>query len=337
MKKKRNRGYTLFEVLLSLILLTAILAMIATAIRTHLFQLNAGRMQTEEARLARAIFDKITYDIRNVVQEIESEQSSESQEATTTGTETTDTEADANVDYDETSENDLTAPPEYGFVGIKPGIYGGTDWIQIDSRRQLFGERFEDLSSNTYNMIEQEETQPRFSTRKVTLYFLGEETGTQDADDEILKNASGSIAAPESPDEEYEKSNYRYGLYMRSLDRLVAEYALDNGLETDLEEEDVPFAPEVDDIEFQYYDGEEWLSEWDMDIENELPTAIQVILSIRRKDYDPMKSRSRSTSSDQFHRVVTYSLTIPTSLELVSTSESEDEESDSGNSSSGNN
>lgn len=328
-----KRGYTLFEVMLSLILLTAILAMIATAIRMHLFQLNAGRMQTEEARLARAIFDKIAYDIRNVVLEMESQLSDTSQDTMLAETETTDTGSGTETSYDDESENDLTAPPEYGFIGIKPGIYGGTDWIQIDSTRVLFGERFENLSSDNYD-VDQEERQSQISTRKVTLYFLGEDTGTQDADDEIVRTTSGSIAAPESPDQEYEKPNHRYGLYMRSLDRLVAEYALDNGLETDLEEEDLPLAPEVDDIEFQYYDGEneEWLTEWDMDVENALPQAVQVILSIRRRDYDPAQSRNRSSSTEQHRRVVVYSLTIPTSMELVDMSESEEEESESSSS-----
>jgi len=314
---KRDSGYTLFEVILSLMLVTVILMMVTTAINMHLSHLTSGRMQTEEARLVRAIFDRIARDIRHVVisQQDDSENSA-SEDPTS--------ETDENG-YDEYA-TDMTTnsgrAPEFGFVGQLPGIYGGTDWIQIDTKRILFGERF--ATENTRNiMIQDDMKHDRLSERKTSLYYLGEDTGSVDADEEIARGAEGSIAAPESPDQEYEKPAYKYGLYYRSLDRLIAEYAEDNGDDVDFKDDDEPIAPEVDDIEFLYYDGEEWLSEWDMDENRTLPVAVRVILTVRRKDYDTRNNRDFSDTSTQNRRVIVYSLTIPTSIELLQVAEEE--------------
>jgi hypothetical protein len=326
--QKVQAGYTLFEVVLSLILLTAILSMITAAINMHLHQLSAGRMQTEEARLARAIFDKLARDIRHVVLDQENTEETSagdgmSESGTTDSLSASETAATSDAETSDTeSSYDMSLVPETGFIGTALGIYGGQDWIQIDTRETLFGERFESTNLYSKNNLDDSLTSDRISTLKTSLYYLGEDTGTYDADETIAKNADSSLAAPESPDQEYDRPIHRYGLYRRWLDRSVTEYAMDNGLEDDLlETEDTPLAPEVDNMEFSYYDGTDWLSEWNMDESRTLPAAVRIILTIRRKDYDAVKSRGLSAVSEENKRAVVYSLTIPTSLELAVVSE----------------
>jgi type II secretory pathway pseudopilin PulG len=61
------RAYTLFEILIVLVLLAVIMLLISIALDIHLRQMAINRTEIEEAQLARAVLEKIAQEIRSAV------------------------------------------------------------------------------------------------------------------------------------------------------------------------------------------------------------------------------------------------------------------------------
>ena len=82
------------------------------------------------------------------------------------------------------------------------------------------------------------------------------------------------------------------GLVRRELDRSMARYAVEMGDTTMLAMTGEVLAPEVTSLEFQYFDGLVWGTEWDSELMKGLPQAVRVILTIR-----PARSPARATTT----------------------------------------
>jgi len=346
-----RRAYTLFEVILSLALILALMTIIGTALNSHLKDQFHNRMQVEEGQLARAILNRIADDIRAVLLDPDVEETSTSENNAESDEESGDTYSDNESDTDDSYYED-DYEYETGIVGTKKGIYGGLNWIQIDTLRTIPGERFTYDVENLYNYSydEEEEYIPELDLlscgQKTVLYYLGYDTGTVDADEEYLKKQKGTSVEPERNKGGYFTStNIQYGLYYREMNRAIAEYALDEGLDvtTNMMDYDEHLAPEIDNLEFYYYINDdpqksvtegEWLEEWDMDVEGgALPLAIEIRLSIRRKSYKPTLIGGLTSNDNERDRIVTYSLVVPLSREMIDLSEVDmSETTDSGES-----
>ncbi|MCA9269353.1 MAG: hypothetical protein KDA41_12820, partial [Planctomycetales bacterium] len=70
------------------------------------------------------------------------------------------------------------------------------------------------------------------------------------------------------------------GLVRRSLDRAATQWAVDNGDTSRLEGAAQLLAPEVVAIEFRYWDGAQWQTEWDTQANGGLPLAVEVAIAI---------------------------------------------------------
>ena len=342
-----KRAYTLFEVMLSLALILALMTLIGTALNTHLRSQFHNRLQVEEAQLARAILNRIADDIRHVVLDRERDEnaasSNTSEDNAEALTETTDTGYDSEADSqsDSTSYDDEYVY-EYDIVGTKKGIYGGPHWIQIDTCRTISGERFSynaDSIDNNKN-DEYEEYLPELDKlscgQKTVLYYLGYDTGTPDAEEEYLRKQKGTSVAPDRYRQGLLTSNIKYGLYYREMNRAITEYAVEMGLDVvnNMTDNDEHLAPEIDNIEFYYYINDdpnksvqegEWLDAWDMDAEGgQLPLAIEIRLSIRRKSYKPTLIGGLLSNENERERIVTYPLVVSLSREMIDLSEVEE-------------
>ena len=236
---------------------------------------------------------------------------------------------------------------EYDIVGTKKGIYGGLDWIQIDTGRTIPGERFSYNTEDVYNFndYKNEEFVPGLDLlscgQKTVLYYLGYDTGMVDGDEEYLRRQKGTSVEPERYQQGLLTSNIKYGLYYREMNRAITEYAVEMGLDVanTMTDNDEHLAPEIDRIEFYYYINEdpnkaveegEWLDAWDMDAEGgQLPLAIEIRLSIRRKSFKPSLIGGLLSNEDERERLVTYSLVVPLSREMIDLSEV-DETADAG-------
>ncbi len=350
----KQTAYTLFEVMLSLALLLLLMTLIGTALNTHLHNQFHNRLQVEEAQLARAILNRIAADIHAVVLDPETDETATNETGTTIegeNTGTADTTSDIATNTDTADDSATTSYDDYygyetNIVGTKKGIYGGLDWLQIDTARTISGERFSYNAGETYNYDEEEERIPELDLlhcgQKTVLYYLGYDTGTVDADEEYQKRQKGTSVEPDRDKQGLLTSSVKYGLYYREMNRSITQYAVEMGLDaaTDMADTDEQLAPEVEKLEFYYYVNDdpdkavsegEWLEEWDMDAEGgELPPAIEIRLSIRRKSYKPSLIGGLLSNENEWDRIVTYSLVVPLSREMIDLSTTETDDATTG-------
>jgi hypothetical protein len=99
----------------------------------------------------------------------------------------------------------------------------------------------------------------------------------------FVQSMSSAMESPiEQPLENLSDPNANgTGLVRRVLDRSVTLWAISNGNYTGLQNSGEVIAPEVAAIEFQYFDGLEWLTEWDSEVEKKLPVAVLVTLALQ--------------------------------------------------------
>ena len=270
-------AFVLLEVLIALGLITVVLALIGVAIDIHLRQMVINRMEVEEAQLARAVLEKIARDIRSVVVAVRQEQLE-------VDTDDLSTLFGFSYGLDDSLGTTETESSDSEVLGTMPGIYGDVEWLQIDTallpRGEMYGSK--QVRSGGSPLAD------RLSPSKTILYYLGDDTGQiTNTDDPRYQpdNLVGSLGRS------LDRSALRYGLFRRQLDRMVSQYAADEGLETEYEQYDEPLAPEIEWIKFAYFDptvGQsgstgDWVDSWDMDESQTLPKAIQITIGVRRQ------------------------------------------------------
>lgn len=325
-----RKAFTFIEVLISLFMMTAILGLVAMSIDINLRNMVVNRTEVEEAQLARAVLEKIAKDIRSVVVALREEELEVDTESLSTifsvsaGIEGL---YDYQASETESSETSDETTEETEVYGTLPGIYGDLNWIQIDTAKLPRGEMFGSKQDRSAGSI----LADRLSPSKTILYYLGEDTGQiTDLDDPRYQpdRLIGSLGRSQ------DRSALRYGLFRRQLDRMVSQYALNEGLETEYEQYDEILAPEVENVEFEYFDptggqqGEtgEWIEYWDMDEMQTLPTAVRITVSIRRQSFGRSFFSSPFGDSNDKPKTVIYSLVVPIPITLETTSTDEETE-----------
>lgn len=319
------RAYTLFEVLISLVLMTVILMFVTMAIDLYLRQMVVNRTEVEESQLARAVLEKIARDIRSVIVAVREEQLEVDTESLTSlfGF-STDLSASGIADTvtSDTTTGQSEQSEQTEIYGTMPGIYGDSEWIQIDTALLPRGEMYGSRQVRNFGIAD------RLSSSKTILYYLGNETGQMTGLDDPRYEPDQLIG---SLGRSLDKTAVRYGLFRRQLDRFVTQYAVNEGLETEYEQYDEPLAPEVEWIEFAYFDptaGQEgstgdWVEYWDMDERQMLPTAIRITVAVRKQSF----GQSVFSWSDNATTIPTiiYSLVvpIPVTIEIPETQEEE--------------
>jgi hypothetical protein len=71
------------------------------------------------------------------------------------------------------------------------------------------------------------------------------------------------------------------GLIRGQLSRAITSYAMNNGNSQAVQDADKMLAPEVIALEFQYYDGYQWLQYWDSEEFEGLPLAVKIRMTMR--------------------------------------------------------
>ena len=332
-----RKAFTIIEILIALVLMTVVLYLTGLAIDTHLRLMESSRTEVEESQLGRALLEKVARDIRSVTVAKKEENlavdtsifASMFDSSLLGGADTSALLGDESSTGSESTEttNEITdIPPEEGtVVGSMPGIYGSVNWIQIDTGRLPRGETFK----TQWVLAEGTSLGDRVSPTKTALYYIGDDTGMMSEEDSTEERLSGSLG------QSYDRFAVKYGLYRRLLDRYVTEYATENELEAKYETYDEALAPEVESIEFYYYDteNEEWIDYWDMDEMGSLPGAVRVILEIRKKARQQSAMRGIFGSPRQEINTLVFSTVVPMPLSYVApVAEEEEETTDTGTS-----
>jgi hypothetical protein len=102
------------------------------------------------------------------------------------------------------------------------------------------------------------------------------------------------------------------GLVRRELDRAVACWAADIGEVGSSTGSGQLLAPEVNYLEFRYFDGAEWLTEWDSEQMGGLPVAVEILVGIdpaggedvQSMDIDRLQDLAATDMNDYVFRLV---------------------------------
>ena len=278
---RHARGVTLLELILALTLTVMILGAVTLAINLNLRTLDRRRNEVEESQLGRAVLRMIADDLRSAVQHEEIDFSSVEQMASgagsigalasaiTGGTGSTGSgsgstssgqggasDATGSGSTDSSSQDIATtsAPPDV------PGLYGNQYEMQVDVSRLP---RVDEYST----MITAEGITKIPSDVKTVAYYVRSQpvNGNPSSTDAVAPglNAQGA------------------GLIRRELPRAVTNYALQNATGEQMLQGGDLIAPEISEIAFRYFDGSQWLSEWDSQAMQGLPLAVEVVIVVQ--------------------------------------------------------
>ncbi len=288
---RQNAAFTLLEVILAMALSVLVIFALSMAVDLNLRLLDAGRTQVVEAQLARAVLQVIARDISAVVYSNPSDlkkltsnafltassqsgstsqsgtnssqstnQSSQSGNAQNSSSSSTGSSSTSDTSTDETTTDiDRTSDLADATSQTQPGLYGNTAELLIDVSRlpradQLNASNQEGNTANTGYL----------SDLKTVAYYV------------ISDSASLPLTTGNG-------LNSARGLVRREFDRAPAVYAAQQGQVIQPEGNLVPLAPEVEAIEFHYFDGTQLLDTWDSISQNGLPVAVDITVYITRQ------------------------------------------------------
>ncbi|MHC4406314.1 MAG: prepilin-type N-terminal cleavage/methylation domain-containing protein [Planctomycetota bacterium] len=269
-----RQGYTLLEVLLALALAAMVFLALAMAVDFQLRAVEAGRDGVEEAQLARVLLHRMAADLRGAVPyqaiDYDSLGSTDGSGGESSGTDgmtgemgedsgdwdLEDWELEEDEDADAGTETTGEAL-ESGVPQSVPGVYGGTDWIQVDVGRLP---RLELNESTAMPVDGAVPATINSGDVRTVAYFVA-------AADQL----GGALAADGSP---------AAGLVRRESDRAASAYASDQGFLEWNGLASTPLATEVQSIEFSYFDGTDWVDEWDSGEMGGLPFAVEILLTV---------------------------------------------------------
>ncbi|NUQ64426.1 MAG: hypothetical protein HUU20_18320 [Pirellulales bacterium] len=286
----------MLEVVLSLVLTSLVLLCVAMAVDAQLRIADAGRTHVEEAQLARVLLHQIADDVRCAVVADSlglaglSPSGSRSEDS---GQEPSDSGNSDEADT-EASEESATGTVQSEAAGsvaslvpsAVPGVYGESDWLQVDVGRP----------SRVRRQASADSENPAAATCvmgdvKTVAYYV----------------VSGDDSATANPAESS-------GLVRRELDRSVTAWASEQGLVDQLQLAEAPVAAEVAAIEFRYSDGSTWYDSWDTAESGNLPMAVEIRLSLRPVQHDgnwaTALASATGTTSPEEEELLVYRLIV---------------------------
>jgi len=288
----QRKAFTLLELLLALSLSVVILMAIGMAIHLHLRSLDSRRTYLEESQLARSVLRIVADDIRSVALRYEQDVSgieellkgaaasavgdlaggslsnsgSGSGGVPTSGVVPTESGAETGAGETDPSANTADLSTTVALPTM-PGIYGNQYQLQIDVSRLPRIDEYQQMV----------QTDPLAAVRdipsdvKTVTYYLQSATTSGLATAGTQGAALTQLTDP----------NVTSGLVRRELDRAVTNWTMTNNSAAMVSQTGEVLAPEVVNLEFQYFDGYEWRLEWDTETEQALPLAIQISLAMQ--------------------------------------------------------
>ncbi len=280
-RRRMRGGFSLLEVILALALTGVIVAAIAMAIHLHLVMLTKQQEQIEQAHVARNTLELMSIDIRAAIQykpfavdTVDIDEAAESNPAAVAGA--------AGAAGGETGETGGGVDPAAG--GMDPT--GGTGEEQPSMS--------EDIQSSVIPM-----PHPGFYGNSKEIMFSLSRLPRMDQYNPYIQAGNDNVSIPAdikttsffvdmsgSLGGDPLQQNPIGGLYRRQLAHAAASYANTNGYTLSSNATTELIAPEVVDMAFRYFDGEEWSDAWDSDELGGFPKAVEITIIVdpRRKE-----------------------------------------------------
>lgn len=277
---RRNSGFTLLELMLSLALTAVVTVLIGSLVQNYLINQAVGRERVRQAQLSRSILNMISEDIRTTVryQPFDTKGLAEllsgpggvanGGSAGSGGAGTGSGGASA-VGSSPSGGAGGTSEMEEGVAALPPGLYGTSTSIEIDvSRLPRPDEYYGQASDPTTGSLGDLPTDIKtvgYYVQSLRLDGIQDPLGN-------LKPIDGNNSATQGVG----------GLVRRSLDRAITQYAYQQSQSDSLLKTGQLLAPEVIAIEFQYFDGAIWQTEWDSSTQG-LPRVVKITIAVQRE------------------------------------------------------
>jgi len=309
-RRPARAGFSLLELILALALSVLVLAAVSMAVHLHVFSLNMGRAQVEESQLARAVLQKISDDLRGAVyfEPFDPPQLKGSQSGGGSSSDSPEGEAppsgdplagdpmagdpiagDADDDSgvaDEDADEQTLDIANATAVMSQPGLVGDQYTLQIDVGRLPRVDQYRAMIAS----ISSGELTDVPSDVKTVAYYLK----TQES------RVSSDTAGQFGDNSGFFEFSGGTGLVRRELDYSVTRWAAESGQTQQLEQSGRLLAAEIVYLAFRYFDGTEWLSEWNSEDQGGLPRAVEITLVVasQRRD-DRFTGGSASLAAGQ--------------------------------------
>ena len=339
-------AFTLLEVLLALALGALVLVAIATAVSMHLRLVDRGRNSVEEAQLARAVLNMIADDLRATIrytppntEAIKAlEASIQPSKTGLTGGESATGGSPAGQGQGAPSGSSSQSGSGGGGPSSSSGgqpnsssSSGGSSSSTSggSSGASSAGGSSGGASGTTDTNQEPEGATGEENTQSIpglygTLYELQIDIARAPsaqqplagvpADGSVLPMATSGVqriryyidtlgtAAAGAPT----MTAGSGGLIRRQVDRAIASWAAADGQSEAPGELIQDLAPEVTEVEFYYYDGYEWLEEWNSTPEQPLPLAVEVTVGILPRQLRQAVNANPATSAEATETGILY-------------------------------
>ena len=271
---QRRAGFTLLEILLTMIMAVVLMALINEAFKFYARDMNVSNEDIRQTQVVAAIMQMIENDLRSALHTDEVDMAPFEEKITafasgggdTGGTDNAATSSAVSGPSatDTTTTESLGDEVTSGLVLASPGLIGNQYQVQIDiSQLPRLEEYVAILDANNANLNDVP------SDIKTVTYFVQEQETVGGIEDPLEALNPNSM------------SDGTGGLIRRSLDRIATVYAAEQGNLAQLNSTGELIAPEVLGIEFQYFDGNIWQIEWNSDEYEEMPLAVRVDLSLK--------------------------------------------------------
>jgi len=278
-------GFTLIEVLVSVALALLLLTAVYAAIDLHWRYENAGQLELQRGQVARAVYSRLSIDIRSV-------------QFTPPDPEEAELEDDEDIEADaEEALDEVDADVLLQFESL--GITGTSTRLTLHVNKPVPPRAFILTGSDDEEDILLLESEQRSVT-----WFLadlgGDELEGQAAarfSEDPAMIAAGLISDNSALDGPL-------GLARSEVDRLNDSVDLpveDDGSLADAAEF---LAPEVDSLSFRYFDGVDWQDEWDSQAQGAIPTAIEIVIGFAPPDPDDVLQAAADGAIPSSYRFV---------------------------------
>ena len=292
----QRSAFTLLELILSLALTAVIAGIIGSLVQLYLTNQQTGRDSVRQAQLARAVLNMIAEDVRTTVryqafdtsglaQLLSSDSGSgggggsgggassggggagSSSAASSGAAPSSGGSSSGGAGGSSSGSSESTTP-----APLPPGIYGSSTSIEIDlSRLPRPDEYYPKMANTSTGSIGDMPS----DVKTVGYYVQSPRTdGVLDSLGQLSQQAIGVNAAV--------ATTPNGGLVRRSVDRAVTQYAYENGQSSQLQRTGDLIAPEVIALEFQYFDGTTWQTQWDGSQQG-LPHVVKITIAMQRE------------------------------------------------------
>jgi hypothetical protein len=264
--------------MLSLALTAVVTVLIGSLVQNYLINQAVGRERVRQAQLSRSILNMIAEDIRTTVryQPFDTKGLTELLSGGGGGGGAGGAQpsgagggaASAGAAPPSGGAGD-TADMDSGVAALPPGLYGTSTSIEIDISRlprpdEYYGQASDPVTGSLGDL----------ATDIKTVGYYVQALRTDGIQDPLgsLKPIDGTNSTSQGAG----------GLVRRSVDRAITQYAYQQSQSDALMKTGQLLAPEVIAIEFQYFDGAMWQTEWDSSTQG-LPRVVKITIAVQRE------------------------------------------------------